>query len=136
MGKDEFKMQKRIKKLDPTINQITYKDGRGVIQTYFPERENIVEWNYIVTLKNSVRGHHFYKEFDEYSMVVEGEGVYSELTGGREIPTPVGPGDCVFIPTGVPHTFYPVVDTKFIAMLTKCWDDCDEPITLVEVKNQ
>ena len=40
---------KRIKKLEPSINPATFKDGRGIIQTYFPQDKNIVEWNYIVT---------------------------------------------------------------------------------------
>ena len=68
---------KRIKKLDPEINPVTL-DGRGVIQTFYPESLSIVEWNYIVTLKDAVRGHHYHKEFDEYIMFVEGEGVYTE----------------------------------------------------------
>ena len=59
-------MQHRIRKLNPEINPVTFKDGRGIIQTYYPEQYNIVEWNYIVTLKGAVRGHHYHKEFDEY----------------------------------------------------------------------
>ena len=54
---------KRIKKLDPEINPITFKDGRGII-----------------------------------------------------------------------HTFYPTADCKMIAMITKRWNDCNEPITKVEIK--
>jgi hypothetical protein len=33
----------------------------------------------------------------------------------------------------VPHTFYPTADCKMIAMITKRWNDCDEPITRVEI---
>lgn len=121
----------RIKKLNPEINPITFKDGRGVIQTFYPERLNIVEWNYIITLKGSVRGHHYHSEFDEYVMFVEGEGVYTELTDGKELTTPISAGECLYIPTGVPHTFYPTADSKMIAMLTKRWNDCKEPITKV-----
>jgi len=126
-------MQHRIKKLDPEINPITFKDGRGIIQTYYPEQYNIVEWNYIVTLKGAVRGHHYHKEFDEYIMFVEGEGVYTELTDGEELVTPVSAGDCIYLPLGVPHTFYPTADCKMIAMITKRWNDCDEPITKVKI---
>ena len=124
---------KKIKKLDPDINPITVKDGRGIISTFYPQTEDIKEWSYIVTLKGSVRGHHYHKEFDEYIMFVEGEGVYTEITNEEELVTPVSAGDCIYLPQGVPHTFYPTADCKMIALLTKRWDECDEPITRVEV---
>ena len=124
---------KRIKKLESEINPITFKDGRGIIQTFYPMQYNIVEWNYIVTLKGAVRGHHYHKEFDEYIMFVEGEGVYTELTDGKELVTPVSAGDCIYLPMLVPHTFYPTADCKMIAMITKRWTDCDEPITKVTI---
>ena len=107
----------RIIKLDPQINPITFKDGRGIIQTYLPEEDSIKEWNYIVTLKGSVRGHHYHKEFDEYIMFVEGEGVYTEITKGEELVTPVSAGDCIYLPMNVPHTFYPTADCKMICLL-------------------
>ena len=45
-----------------------------------PEQgDPVVEWSFIVTLKGSQRGHHYHKEFDEYIMFVEGNGVYLEL---------------------------------------------------------
>lgn len=124
---------KRIIKLTPEINPLTVKDGRGIIQTFYPEIDSIVEWNYIVTLKGAVRGHHYHKEFDEYIMFVEGEGVYTEITNGVELVTPVSAGDCIYLPQGVPHTFYPTADCKMIAMLTKKWNDCKEPITKVTI---
>lgn len=121
----------RIKKLTPEINPVTFKDGRGIIQTFLPEADTIKEWNYIVTLKGAVRGHHYHKEFDEYIMFVEGEGVYTEVTLGQEFITPVSAGDCVYLPMYVPHTFYPTADCKMVAMITKKWDDCAEPITRI-----
>ena len=45
---------KRIQKIEPSINPATVKDGRGIIQTFWPKDKNIVEWNYIVTLKGSI----------------------------------------------------------------------------------
>mgnify|MGYP001308688764 FL=1 len=122
---------KKIIKLDPDINPITVKDGRGIISTFYPQTEDIKEWSYIVTLKGSVRGHHYHKEFDEYIMFVEGSGVYTELTDGEELVTPVATGDCIFIPRLTPHTFYPTSDSKAIALITKKWNDCDEPLTRV-----
>ena len=123
----------RIKKLIPEINPITFKDGRGIIQTYIPETDAIKEWNYIVTLQGAVRGHHYHKEFDEYIMFVHGEGVYTELTDGQELTTPVSSGDCIFLPKLVPHTFYPTSDCKMISLITKRWDECVEPITRIQV---
>jgi quercetin dioxygenase-like cupin family protein len=79
-----------------------------------------------------VRGHHYHKEFDEYIQFVQGEGVYTELTDGEELVTTVSAGDCIYLPKGVPHTFYPTADCKMIAMLTKRWNDCEEPITRCE----
>ena len=125
-------MYKKIIKLDPEINPITVKDGRGIISTFYPQTDVIKEWSYIVTLKGSVRGHHYHKEFDEYIMFVEGEGVYTEITNGEELVTPVSAGDCIYLPQGVPHTFYPTADCKMIAMITKRWNDCDEPITRIK----
>ena len=113
----------KIKKLNPEINPITVKDGRGGIFTYYPEQgDPIVEWSFIVTLKGSQRGHHFHKEFDEYIMFVEGND-------GSEMPLPVSSGDCVYLPKHVAHTFIPMSDCKMIAMITKKWNDCEEPIT-------
>ena len=128
-----IKPMNRIKKLSPDINPITFKDGRGVIQTFYPEQDTVKEWNYIVTLKGAVRGHHYHKEFDEYIMFVEGEGVYTELTDGKELVAPVSSGDCVYLPMHVPHAFYPTSDCKIIAMITKRWDDCEEPITKTQI---
>jgi len=125
-------MYKKIIKLDPEINPITVKDGRGIISTFYPQTDVIKEWSYIVTLKGSVRGHHYHKEFGEYIMFVEGEGVYTEITNGEELVTPVSAGDCIYLPQGVPHTFYPTADCKMIAMITKRWNDCDEPITRIK----
>ena len=120
----------KIKKLEPEINAVTYTDGRGCIQTYYPQTGAIVEYNYIVTLKNTVRGHHYHKEFDETVMFTTGEGVYLELLeDGSELPITVTPGTSIFIPSGVSHTFIPISDCKMVAMLTKRWDECDEPIT-------
>jgi len=66
-------------------------------------------------------------------MFVEGEGAYTEITNGEELVTPVSAGDCIYLPQGVPHTFYPTADCKMIAMITKRWNDCEKPITRVEV---
>lgn len=121
-----------IQKLNPSINVDTLKDGRGGILTYLPKDEKIAEWNVIVTHKEAVRGHHYHKEFDEYITMVQGAAIYSYLDADKNEHTiTVGTGDCIFIPKLIPHTMYPLEDCKMVALLTKKWDDCEEPITRV-----
>ena len=115
-----------IKLLNPEVNIKTLEDGRGGIFTYFPEKGDIKEWNYIVTFKGEKRGFHFHEEFDEYIMFIEGSGTYID---GDDNVTLVGSGDCVYIPQNVKHTFIPLSDCKMIALLNKRWDDCEKPIT-------
>jgi len=122
----------RIRKIIPEINPATLHDGRGGIFTYYPELDPVVEWSYIVTLKGSKRGHHYHKEFDEYIMFVEGQGVYLELfEDSSEYSHPISSGECIFLPKNIPHTFIPMSDCKMIAMITKKWNDCKEPITSI-----
>ena len=116
-----------IELLKPEVNPSTIKDGRGGIFTYYPEDKPIQEWNYIVTFKGEKRGFHYHEEFDEYIMFVSGHGCYSE---GDETLL-VGPGDCVYIPCNIRHTFTPLEDCRMIALLTKRWDECENPITKV-----
>jgi uncharacterized RmlC-like cupin family protein len=51
---------------------------------------------------------------------------------GKELTMPVATGDCIYLPKYVPHTFIPTADSKMIALITKKWNDCDEPITGVK----
>jgi mannose-6-phosphate isomerase-like protein (cupin superfamily) len=121
-----------IKKLKPIINISTLEDGRGGIYTFLPETIDIKEWSYIITLKGAERGKHYHKEFDEYIMFVEGSGVYLEVDDNGLVDTmPVASGDCIFIPAYVGHTFKPNADCKAVALITKRWDNCKEPITRV-----
>jgi hypothetical protein len=115
-----------IRLLSPKVDFSTIKDGRGGIFTYFPEKDSIKEWSYIVTFKGEKRGFHFHEEFDEYIMFVEGHGCY---TNDKNDLILVGSGDCVYIPSGEKHTFTPLSDCKMIALLTKRWDECLNPIT-------
>lgn len=119
-----------IKILQPTISDNAV-DHRGAIFSYVPA-DAIKEFCYITTRRGVERGHHYHKEFDEYIMFIEGEGIYTEVTNEEELVTPVSAGDCIYIPLGVPHTFYPTADCKMIGLLTKRWNDCEEPITKCE----
>lgn len=117
-----------MKIMQPSVNIATLNDGRGGIFTYFPQMGSIQEWSYIITQKGEDRGHHFHPEFDEYIMFVHGHGCYIEKNENEEFVHLVGAGDCIYIPKGVSHTFKPLEDCKIIALITKAWDSCKEPM--------
>ena len=107
-------------------------DARGAIYSFVPH-DAIVEFCYITTKAAVTRGHHFHKEFDEYIMLVEGEGIYLEqLTDGTTKKIVIGPGQTIYIPKLTPHTFVPLIDCKSVSLLTKRWDHCAEPITSIK----
>jgi mannose-6-phosphate isomerase-like protein (cupin superfamily) len=114
-----------IKIFNPVINDNAV-DHRGAIYSYVP-LDSIREICYITTRAGVERGHHYHKEFDEYIMLVEGEGIYNCPAQNEKIV--VGPGQMIYIPIGCPHTFIPVTDCKSVSLLTKPWNECREPIT-------
>jgi oxalate decarboxylase/phosphoglucose isomerase-like protein (cupin superfamily) len=127
-------MNGKIKVLQPDINDKGI-DHRGAIFSYVPAKA-IVEFVYIDTKAGVSRGHHYHEEFDEYILMVHGEGVYVEyLPNGSTSKIIVGPGVCIHIPTYASHTFYPITDCKAISLLTKKWDDCTNPVTSVKPQN-
>lgn len=119
-----------IVKMTPECNLMTLSDGRGGIFTFYPDRP-ILEVTPIFTKAGEMRGFHYHKEFEEYVLVMEGHGVYVEEAGhGNNNPfVKVGPGDCVQFKIGVSHTLRPITDMSMVALLTKRWHDCTEPIT-------
>jgi len=128
-----------IKQVEPQFDMTTVTDKRGLILTYFPEEMNIAEFNLVITRAGEARGFHKHDEFDEYSLFVEGIGVYEEyLPGlftfeereeGKQYPhIHMTEGMCIHIPKGCYHTFYAVTDVKMVVFLTKRWQDCDKPI--------
>ena len=121
-------MKNRIKILKPEINDAAI-DSRGAIYSFVPHNA-IVEFCYLVTKAGITRGHHYHKEFDEYIMLVHGEGIYVEyLDDSTTEKIILGPGQTIYIPRLTAHTFVPISDCKSISMLTKQWNHCVEPIT-------
>lgn len=121
-----------IEKMAPECNLNTVKDGRGAILTFYPTAAPIVEWNLIFTRANESRGFHFHPEFDEYIMVTSGHGIYvTRGDAGAESFVKVAAGDCLHFPTGTPHTLYAISDMRMVALLTKRWNDCDQPLVRV-----
>jgi oxalate decarboxylase/phosphoglucose isomerase-like protein (cupin superfamily) len=125
-------MTGRIQLLAPDISDKAV-DHRGAIYSYIP-KDAIVEFCYIVTNTGVTRGHHYHKEFDEYIMLVEGEGIYLELLAdGTVRKIVIGPGQTIYLPRLTPHTFVPLTTCKSVSFLTKAWNDCAEPITGVDL---
>jgi mannose-6-phosphate isomerase-like protein (cupin superfamily) len=121
-----------ILKLTPEVNLETVRDGRGGIFTYYPEAP-IVEWNLLFTRTGHARGFHFHREFDEYMLITSGHGTYVEkLEDGSEKVFKVAAGDCLHFPAGTAHTIYAITDMRMVAMLTKKWNDCVQPITRID----
>ena len=121
-----------MNKLAPECNLTTLTDGRGGIFTYYP-RDPIVEWNLLFTRQGESRGFHFHKEFDEYVLITSGHGVYVDRTqDGDESFAKVAAGDCLHFPAGVAHTLRAITDMRMVALLTKRWDDCSEPLTRID----
>jgi oxalate decarboxylase/phosphoglucose isomerase-like protein (cupin superfamily) len=121
----------RIQLLTPDINDKAV-DHRGAIYSYIPH-DSIVEFVYIDTKAGVTRGHHYHTEFDEYIMLVHGEGIYLEpLEDGTTRKIVMAPGFVVYIPANTAHTFVPLSDCKSVSFLTKRWDDCANPITPIK----
>lgn len=121
-----------IERLTAECNPSTLRDGRGGIFTYYPN-DPIVEWNLLFTHAGESRGFHYHKEFDEYVLITSGHGTYLGIADdGTETVHKVAAGDCCYFPIGTPHTLYAITDMRMVALLTKRWDDCDEPLTRID----
>ena len=125
-------MTGKIQILNPDIGAKAV-DDRGAIYSYVPFNA-IVEFCYITTKAGVTRGHHYHKEFDEYIMLVDGEGIYLEpLEDGTVRKIVVGPGQTIYLPKLTPHTFVPLTNCKSVSLLTRQWNHCQEPITTVNI---
>jgi dTDP-4-dehydrorhamnose 3,5-epimerase-like enzyme len=119
----------RIKQFKPACNLNTVKDGRGAIFSFVP-KVPIVEWTHQFIKSGKVRGNHCHPEFDEYILLVSGEGMEVEKnteTGDEEFHY-MAKGECIFIPRNTYHVFLAITDCESVSFLTKRWNDCDKPI--------
>ena len=118
----------KIRKIEPECNLDTIRDGRGGIFTFYP-KDPIVEWNFQFVNKGKIRGNHYHPEFDEYYLFTDGHAVVvSKDETGKEEFLYASKGDCIHIPSGVPHVTYAVTDFNMVTFLTKKWNDCKTPI--------
>ena len=119
----------KIEEILPLCNLNTVKDGRGGIFTFIP-KDPIVEFNYNMVKAGKVRGNHYHPEFDEYYILVSGQGVLvsKDGPGAEDEFIYLSPGHCVRTPKNTSHVFLAITDCTLIVLLTKKWDDCKQPI--------
>jgi mannose-6-phosphate isomerase-like protein (cupin superfamily) len=119
----------KIKYFEKSVNLDTIKDGRGAIFSFVPETP-IYEWTHQFIKSGKIRGNHCHPEFDEYIMIVAGEGVEVEkdINSGKEEKFYMAKGSCIYIPANTYHVFMAITDCESVSFLTKPWDDCENPI--------
>ena len=124
----------KIKILQPTCNLLTVRDGRGGIFTWVPE-DKLEEFNMLYFQPGKTRGNHFHPEFNEYFLVVEGQGVMvtKDSEDAPEEVIHMSKGMCVRTPKGTAHAFYAITPVTAVAMLSKTWDSCNPPIVRMDV---
>ena len=119
----------KIKSFKPSCNLSTIKDDRGAIFSFVPD-EPIVEWTYQFIKAGKIRGNHCHPEFNEYILLVNGNGVEVEkdIETGEEHFITMAKGDCIYIPKNTYHVFMAITECQSVSFLTKRWDDCEKPI--------
>ena len=88
-----------IKAFKPACNLNTIRDGRGAIFTFVPDQP-ILEWTHQFIKAGKIRGNHCHPEFDEYILLVDGNGVEVEKDPdtGKDCFVNLSKGDCVYVP--------------------------------------
>ena len=109
------------------LNSENFIDHRGKILSFVPA-DSIKEFVMIETKKGVNRGDHYHPEFDEYIVLIQGNGLYVETINNIKRTIEVDAGDCIHIPRGIYHTFIPSTDCLAMSCLTKKWNDCENPI--------
>ena len=119
----------KIKRLEPTCNLATVKDGRGGIFTFYP-KDPIVEFNFLFIKSTKIRGNHYHPEFDEYFLLTSGEGIMvtKDSPDAEEEFLYLSKGQCTYAPKNTRHVFYAITDCTAVSLLTKKWDDSNPPI--------
>ena len=118
--------------LYPSCNLDTITDGRGGIFTWIP-KEPIVEYNMLYFKPGKSRGFHYHPEFVEYVLVVDGQGTMVVKKDGEEKIIHLSKGVSTRTAPFIYHTIYAITELTVVAMLTKKWDDCDNPVIREEL---
>ncbi|MCX6742166.1 MAG: cupin domain-containing protein [Candidatus Pacearchaeota archaeon] len=119
----------KFKLIKPSCNLQTVFDGRGGIFTWVPEVA-IKEFNLLYFKPGAIRGNHWHPEFTEYFLIVDGEGVMvvKNVETGEEKTIHMSKGECSCAGPGIAHAFHAITLVTAVAMLSKPWDKCKDPI--------
>lgn len=119
----------KFKLIKPSCNLETVLDGRGGIFTWVPEKD-IKEFNLLYFKAGANRGNHWHPEFTEYFLIVEGEGVMvvRDIETNEEQIIHMSKGQCSCAEPGIAHSFHAISPVTAVAMLSKPWDECENPI--------
>jgi dTDP-4-dehydrorhamnose 3,5-epimerase-like enzyme len=119
----------KMKSFKPACNLNTIRDGRGAIFSFVPDQP-ILEFTHQFIKAGKIRGNHSHPEFDEYILLVDGNGVEVEkdTETGEEHFIYMAKGECIYIPRNTSHVFMAITDCQSVSFLTKRWDDCAKPI--------
>ena len=124
-----------VKIIKPSCNLETVKDGRGGIFTWIPEKP-IVEFNMLYFNPGKTRGFHFHPHFEEYLLVVDGNGTLVTRKKAEDKKSEefihLSKGTCTHTTENTYHTVYAITAMTIVAMLTKRWDHSDPPIIKVD----
>jgi len=124
-----------VKIIKPSCNLETVKDGRGGIFTWIPEKP-IVEFNMLYFKPGKTRGFHFHPHFEEYLLVVDGNGTLVTRKNADDKNSEefihLSKGICTHATKNTYHTVYAITEMTIVAMLTKRWDHSDPPIIKVD----
>ena len=74
------------------------------------------------------KGGYYHPEFDEYILLVSGQGAIIEKGDKEDHFLRMSKGMCVYIPRNTSHVFLATTDCESVSFLTKPWNDCEEPI--------
>ena len=108
----------KIKRFEPSCNLVTLKDGRGSIYQWVPDKP-IMEWTHQTIIKGKLRGNHYHPEFDEYILLVSGQGAIIEKGEKEDHFLRMSKGMCVYIPKNTSHVFLATTDCESVSFLTK-----------------
>jgi mannose-6-phosphate isomerase-like protein (cupin superfamily) len=121
--------------LKPSCNLETIRDGRGGIFTWIPD-EPILEFNMLYFGPGKIRGFHYHPHFNEYLLVVHGNGTLVTRKKINDKKTEeyihLSKGICTKTEKNVYHTVYSITEMTIIAFLTKRWDESKPPIIRIE----
>ena len=117
--------------LYPSCNIDTVLDGRGGIFTWLP-KEPIMEYNMLYFNPGKSRGFHYHPEFVEYILVVDGQGTMVVKDKKNKKIIHLSKGISTRTGKNVYHTIQAITELTLVAMLTKKWDECKNPVIRVD----